>query len=141
MLRNRYGRRGATLVEFALTWTIFFFVTVVGIMDFGRGIWAYNALAHVAHEATRFAVVRGADSITPATKTDIENYAKTRAPFLGLDLTVTTNYFDTAGNSTTLNKAGNVVEIRIQYNFQSVMALLIPKQIGLTASSRMVISN
>ena len=141
MLLQRRGRRGATLVEFALSWTIFFFITVVGIMDLGRGIWAYNALAHMAHEATRFAIVRGADSINPATTTDIETYVETRAPFLGPDLTVTTNYFDPAGNPTTLNDPGNVVEIRINYNFRSLMALLIPKQIGLTASSRMVISN
>ena len=141
MLLQRRGRRGAVLVEFALTWIIFFFVTVVGIMDFGRGIWAYNALAHMAHEATRYSIVRGADSIVPATKTDVENYVKTRGPFLGPDLTVTTNYFDTAGNPTALNEPGNVVEVRIDYDFRSVMALLIPKQIGLTASSRMVISN
>ena len=141
MLPQKRGRRGAALVEFALTWIIFFFITVVGIMDFGRGIWAYNALAHTAHEATRFAIVRGADSMVPATATDIENYVKTRAPFLGPDLTVTTNYFDPLGNPTALNDPGNVVEVRIDYDFRSVMALLIPKKIGLTASSQMVISN
>ena len=140
MVLQKRGRRGATLVEFALAWTIFFFITVVGIMDFGRGIWAYNALAHAAHEATRFAIVRGADSIVPATTTDIENFVKTQAPFLGPDLTVTTSYFDPLGNPTALNDPGNVVEVRINYNFRSLIAVMIPP-VGLTASSQMVISN
>ena len=65
MLLQRRGRRGATLVEFALSWTIFFFITVVGIMDLGRGIWAYNALAHMAHEADAFRHCAGGRQYKP----------------------------------------------------------------------------
>ena len=32
-------RRGVVLVEFILSFTTFFLITMVGIMDFGRALW------------------------------------------------------------------------------------------------------
>ncbi len=46
---KRHSQRGATAVEFALT-LIFFLTVVLGILDFSRMLWTWNA----ANEATRW---------------------------------------------------------------------------------------
>ena len=43
----RNGRRGATMVEFALFFLLFFVVTVA-LMELGRGMWTYTTVAHAA---------------------------------------------------------------------------------------------
>lgn len=60
MFRSRTAgsRRGQTLVEFALILPVFIML-VVGILDFGRAVWATSALASAAREATRYAIVHG----------------------------------------------------------------------------------
>ena len=128
------SRRGAVLVEFALTWTIFFLVTVVGVMDFGRGIWAYNLMAHVAQEATRYAMVRGSDSLSPATEADIESFVEAQTFFLGTDgVTVTTTW-------TPDNGPGGIVEVQVQHNFSPLLGTFLGETIGISSTAQTVIS-
>ena len=128
------SRRGAALVEFALTWTIFFLVTVVGVMDFGRGIWAYNLLAHASQEATRYAMVRGSDSLSPATQLDIESFVEARTFFLGTDgVTVTTTW-------TPDNGPGGVVEVQVQHTFSPLLATFLGQTISLSSTAQTVIA-
>jgi len=60
MIRTRRPRsdRGQSLVEFALVLPVFV-ILVVGILDFGRAVWATSALASSAREAARYAIVHG----------------------------------------------------------------------------------
>ncbi|HET6732747.1 TadE/TadG family type IV pilus assembly protein [Mycobacterium sp.] len=53
---HRGERRGQTLVEFALILPIFILL-LVGIVDFGRAIYAYNTLSNASREAVRIAIV------------------------------------------------------------------------------------
>ena len=85
-------RRGGVLVEFILSFTTFFLITMVGIMDFGRALWVNNVLAHASHEAARYAIVHGADSISPATEADILDVVRAQSPFLGSDVTVSVTW-------------------------------------------------
>ena len=73
------------LLEFALSFVLFLLVTLVGVMDLGRAIWAQDVLAHASHEAVRYAIVRGADSLAPATESDIRGYLRSRTTFLEPD--------------------------------------------------------
>jgi hypothetical protein len=57
MMRNR-RERGQGLVEFALVLPIFLLL-LVGIFDLGHVVWANDALANAAREATRYAIVHG----------------------------------------------------------------------------------
>jgi hypothetical protein len=50
--------RGQGLVEFAVVLPVFL-VMLLGIVDFGRVVWATNSLTNAATEATRFAIVHG----------------------------------------------------------------------------------
>lgn len=55
-LSRRRGHRGQTLVEFALILPIFVLV-LVGIFDFGRGVYAYNTISNASREAVRIGIV------------------------------------------------------------------------------------
>lgn len=95
--------RGATLVEFALS-VMLLLTLMLGVVEFGRALYAYHFTSHAARTAARWAAVNGStcagDSSCDgsygmnsgyATATDIETYAKNLAP-LGMnpsDLTAT----------------------------------------------------
>ena len=55
-MRLRTERRGQSLVEFALILPIFLLV-LFGIIDLGRGVYAYNTIQNAAREAVRVAIV------------------------------------------------------------------------------------
>jgi Flp pilus assembly protein TadG len=58
--RNR--ERGASLVEFTIAATVFLTVTFA-VLEFGRALWVYNALADAARKGARYAVLHDANSI------------------------------------------------------------------------------
>ena len=99
------------LVEFVLSFLLFFLVAFVGIMDIGQGIWAHNVLAHASHEAARYAIVRGADSLSPATASDIRNFLRSRAFFLD------SNSVNVAVTWTPDTSPGSTVEITASLHF------------------------
>ena len=55
---------GQSLVEFALVLPIFLAI-LIGMVDIGRAVWANNAVANAAREATRYAVVHGGSKENP----------------------------------------------------------------------------
>ena len=131
---RRQKDRGAVLLEFVFSFMFYLLVTLVGIMDFGRGIWAYNVLAHASHEAARYAMVRGADSLSPASASDIQDFVRSRATFLPPS-SVSVNVQWQSENS-----PGNTVEIQVVYDFQPLLAPFLP-DFSLSSTSRMVITN
>lgn len=52
------SRRGQALVEFALTLPVLILL-LVGIIDFGRAVWAVSVVSNAAREAARYAIVHG----------------------------------------------------------------------------------
>jgi Flp pilus assembly protein TadG len=50
-------RRGATLVEFALSFLLFV-VMLVGLVEASRMVWAYTTLANAARRGARFVLVQ-----------------------------------------------------------------------------------
>jgi len=61
MMRN--AERGQSLVEFALVLPIFLML-LVAVFDIGHVVWANDALASAAEEATRYAIVHGGSEST-----------------------------------------------------------------------------
>jgi hypothetical protein len=59
--RSRARSKGQALVEFAIIIPVFLFL-LMGIVDFGRVIWANTSLAAAAREAARYAIVHGGSS-------------------------------------------------------------------------------
>ncbi len=59
--QNRRGERGAALVEFAISASVFF-TLMFAVIEFGRALWVHNALADAARRGARYAVVNSAAS-------------------------------------------------------------------------------
>ena len=132
---RRRKDRGNILVEFVLCFLLFFMVTLVGIMDLGQAIWAHNVLAHASHEAARFAIVRGADSLSPATESDIRDFVRSRTTFLDSSSVNVSVTWDPTDKS-----PGGTVEIQASYTFEPLIATFLP-DIPLSSTAQMVITN
>ena len=125
-------RRGAVLLEFALAWTTFLLIVVVGIMDFGRAIWTYNALAHATYEGVRYATVRGSDSSAPATASTIQEFVRSRVVVLAASsVQVSVEWAPD-------NKPGSTVRIQAQHAFEPILGMFLP-DVPLASTAEMVI--
>jgi Flp pilus assembly protein TadG len=65
-MRSRRTRAQA-MVEYAIVLPVFFWLTL-GVVDFGRAMWAYTTVAYVAREGARFGTIpsRGTTEIESA---------------------------------------------------------------------------
>lgn len=72
----RSSRRGQALVEFALILPVLI-VMMMGVVDLGRGIYAYNAISNAAREGGRTAIVN-------QDLADIRSRAAAQATALGI---------------------------------------------------------
>ena len=57
-LERLKGEDGNSLLEYAFV-AMLFFIMLLGIIDFGRALYAYHFVSHAAREATRYAAVHG----------------------------------------------------------------------------------
>lgn len=130
-LRGHIGRpdeRGAQLVEFAISSTVFF-MFIFGLMELCFLLFMFNTAAESARETTRWASVRGTVcsnphiSSCPATLADVQDFAKT-LPGAG-KMTVqawwcnkdgVTNCIQSPSNA----QQGNIVKVKVSYTFASV---------------------
>lgn len=131
---SRKNDRGATLLEFGLVMVVFF-MFVFGIMDFGRGLYAYHFVSNAACEATRYAIVRGSTSTDPATAADIESYVRQITP-AGINpdgLTVSTTWSPN-------DAPGGSVRVQVSDNFRFMTPWFTRDQMTLSDASQMVIS-
>jgi Flp pilus assembly protein TadG len=72
------ARKGATMVEFAISCTVFFLLVFGGI-EFSRAVSQYNAVANAAKAAARWTIVRGASSGQTAVSADsVHSYIVTQ---------------------------------------------------------------
>ena len=129
----RRDERGVELIEFSLV-SILLLMLVFGIMEFGRAIWIYGTVAHVAREGARFAMVRGSDSGRDASTTDVENYVNQQRAAGMTGLTVTTTWDNTAKDP------GTVVQVQVDRDFDPALPLVNLGPFTLSSTSRMMIA-
>lgn len=107
--RDKKSRQsGATLVEFAISATVFLTV-MFGIIEFGRMLWTHNALADAARRAARYAVNQPASS--PAG-------SKTTGVNVGPSVTAIRNvgvYGDPAGGSQPMVNNLTPANLNVEY--------------------------
>jgi Flp pilus assembly protein TadG len=127
--------QGVSVLEFGLV-VLVFYAFVFGVMDFGRALYSYHFVSHAAREATRYAIVHGAQSSDPATANDIAQYVKNITPN-GID----PNAITVSATWSPDNTPGSNVRIQVQDNFHFVMPLLLTTHMNLSSASQMVISN
>ena len=127
-MNNKPGAAGTTIVEFAIV-CIAFFLLILGLLDVGRGVWLYNSISAGAREGTRYAIVNGSFSPTPASAKDVGDFVKNKLQLTGL--TVNTVWDPD-------NTRGSTVTVTVQYDYRPVVALF--QSVPLRASSQMAIS-
>jgi Flp pilus assembly protein TadG len=129
---KRSNQAGSVVIETAIT-LLLFMMLLFGVIEGARMMWTYNTLAFVAREGTRYATVRGATSLSPATVATIETYVKDRA--VGLDpakMTVLTTW-------TPNNSAGKFVQVVVNYEYYMSTTLFVSGPLQLTSTSRTVV--
>jgi len=131
---SRRSERGAATLEFGMV-VVVFFMFVFGVMDFGRALYTYHFVSNAACEATRYAMVRGSASTSPATANDITDYVKAITP-MGInpsDITVSTTWSPN-------DAPGASVKVQVSDNFKFMTPVFMKYQLPLSGSSQMVIS-
>ena len=128
----RRDERGAEIIEFAVV-SILFLMLAFGVMEFGRAIWIYGSVAHVAKEGARYAIVRGSESGRTATTTDVETYVNQRAAGM-TGLTVTTTWDDPSKDP------GTIVQVQVDKDFDPALPIVGLGTFTLSSTSRMVIA-
>ena len=110
---TRRGENGATLLEFAVILPVFLFLAV-GIIDFGRAMYAYHFVSFEARQASRWASVRGVGCNTnyitpcPAQISDILSFVQNNAP-PGLYVTGNAGCSSSTVGCLTINQTSNFV--------------------------------
>ena len=135
-------QKGQSIVEFALV-ALAFFIILFGIFDLGIMAYSYHFVSYAARDATRWAIVHGADSASPATAEDVENAV---IPNPGIDpdkLTVSTEWPGDVTNEDCpegSNMRGCPVKVTVQYDFDFLLPFMPSNGITMTSSSQMKIS-
>ena len=127
------SKNGAALTEFALI-AVIFFVLFFAIIDFCRLMLMYHYVGNAARAGTRYAIVHGSSSLSPASDVDVKNYIKANSPLDGNNDNVVTTWPD--GN----NDPGSRVNVRVDYPFTFTLPIWFGPPITLSSQSEMVIS-
>lgn len=166
--RRTRDQRGSAVVEIALT-IIPLFMFLFGVIEICFGVYNFHYLANAAHEAARYAIVRGSSwgttcdgsnssgsgyggSQCTASTDDIASYITNRG-FPGINITasdVCVQYFSsvptssssacTATTSNPANAPGDIVEVRIRVPYKVTIPGLPVYTWNLQSTSQMVIA-
>ena len=135
-------RRGSTLVEFAFCFPVFLLMTAIGTLDLGRAVWAYNIVAHASHEAVRYAMVHGQESLSTATESDIQAFVEARTFLLnpgGVTVTPTWDPYDQFDDADEKAR-GSTVRVRVEHTFKPLFVTFLG-EIPLASTAEMIIAN
>jgi len=130
--RRRKRQRGSNLIESALVF-LGFMLLVLGSVEFGRMVYAFNTVCESAREGARWASVRGSSSSSPATNATVTTYVKQWA--VGLDasqISVNTSW-------TPNNNPGGTVQVSVTYTWSGVVGVIVPRTMSFTSQSNMVV--
>jgi Flp pilus assembly protein TadG len=118
-MRQLRCEEGATLVEFALSSAVLF-MSLFGIIGFCGALYSYNFVSDAAHEATRYALVRGSacSGFTDCniTSAQLQTYVRN----LGYPAIIPSNLTAAAtwsGANTPSNAPGNTVSVTVTYTY------------------------
>jgi Flp pilus assembly protein TadG len=132
-IRRSRSQRGSGLVEGALCFSAFLFITF-GVMEFAMAIYAYNFCSYAAQDAARWASVRGANYPTPATATDIQNHVASQAVGLTNTVTATTSWAPD-------NKPGGTVQVTVQYSIIPLTGVTFRDSLQVGSTAQLTITN
>ena len=149
---NRSGEDGNAMIEMALS-ALLLLGLIFGVMEICLALYTYHNISEAAREATRFAIVRGSNCTSwatacPALLPDIQNYVEGLG-YPGIDpskMTVNatwTAYPEASSCPATgpCNSTGNLVTVKVQYNFPLSLPFVSLTTIPMSSTSAMIIAN
>lgn len=119
------------MLEAGLTLMIVLMV-IIGVMEVGRAVWAYNYVAALARAGSRFAIVRGTSGGS-ASEDDIRTYV--RSQVVGLNPTSV----NVAVSWTPSKAPGSTVAVAVTYSVDWVAPFL-PDALAVGSTSKAVIA-
>lgn len=122
-MRMRGPERGQSLVEFALVLPVLLLL-FMGILDFGRAVYAYNTLSNAAREGARVAIV---DQTVVAGIPVAAQRAADQSTSLGIDPSVDvdvdyTNPVD--GSACSARSLGCVASVTVRDEFRAITPII-----------------
>jgi Flp pilus assembly protein TadG len=155
-VKNRARKRGAAIIEFAVT-AVAFLAFLFGIIDTCEAVYTYEFVTYAARSGARWAMVRGSscptlnttafcsptDSVTTgADGGDVQTYVRSlNLPGIQASgLTVTTTWPGGGAGCSSGNTPGCPVKVLVYYPYVSSIPFVHVTTLGLTAFSQMVIS-
>ena len=142
--RPRAWPRGQGFTEFVAA-VVPTLMLIFAVITFGMVAYTYSFVSYAAREGVRYAIVHGANSLSPADESDVRDYVRSEVQGLNAsDLSVVTEWNPGTNTSPTIaagnNKPGSVVSVQVSYTlplFYPLSGVTIP----MSSSSQMVISN
>lgn len=125
--------RGQAVLETAIS-VIVFLTLLLGVIDFGYGLYTYDLVSYAAKIGSRWAIVHGSTSSAPASASDVQNYIASQVA--GLDpgkLQVTTSWSPN-------NHPGSTVSVQVTYNFSFADPLVPSRSLTFNASSNGIVA-
>ena len=111
-----------------------FLLLLAGIMEFSRLGFAYNEVSFAAQRAARYAAVRGSASGHAASAADVQKAALVYTGALdNAKVTVTTTW-------TPNNNPGSTVQVKVSYNFATVLVPLAAGLLTVQTTARDIIT-
>lgn len=112
--------QGASLVEFGLI-TFMYLILLFSVVEMGRMLIVYTALANAAHAGTRYAIVHGSDLTsgasgpgnTTAVQTAVSNFAAA-----GM---LNTSSLNTSVTYSPNNNPGSTVTVTVTYTYDPLL--------------------
>jgi Flp pilus assembly protein TadG len=140
-MRKQSEHRGQALVEFALVIPVLLLI-FMGILDFGRAIYAYNTLSNAAREGARVAIVD--QTVTGGIPVGAQRAADQSTglgvnPSTDVDVTYTTP----AGTACPAHSLGCTATVDVRYQFRALTPIIssIVGPIDLESSTALIIEN
>jgi Flp pilus assembly protein TadG len=138
--RRLRDERGQSMVETALV--IFaMLLFLIGIMEACMAFYTYHAVAELAHEATRWAIVRGAKcdgflTDCPASNTDVTSFVQSVGyPIITPSKLLVTTTWPNGGNN-----PGQLVEVTVSYPYSLSIPFLPTQTFTISSTSEMTIA-
>lgn len=135
MLRTKnfkQDERGAALVEYAIGATVFI-MAVFAVLEFGRAVWAHNALTDAARRGARYAVLHQASG-EDANIRNLVVYGNTAGGTQPLLPGLSTTHVQISRTSDFSVNSGTATVSITGYEFQFVLPML-PKKITMPSYS------
>jgi len=110
-------RRGVSAIEFGLVSSTLILL-LYAFIEIGRAVFCYNSLSHAVYEASRYAIVHGSESSSPADSTAIATQVENAATWLDSSaISVVTTWSPD-------NSPGSEVTVEATYAFEPLLNVI-----------------